>query len=141
MNDVTFAAHLAALHNAAFDTQRAWSEAEFHDLLANKHCHAISDPHGFSLIRVIADEAELLTLAVHREKQNRGLGRTLLDQTIAAAATHGATKMFLEVAADNTPAICLYTSSGFATVGKRPQYYARSNAAPVDALVMARALT
>lgn len=141
MNDTMSAAHLAALHKAAFDTRRAWSKAEFQDLLTKKHCHAISDSNGFSLIRVVADEAELLTLAVHPEKQNRGLGRTLLDKTIAMAATHGAAKMFLEVAADNTPAIRLYTSSGFATVGKRSQYYARSNAASVDALVMARALT
>lgn len=141
MNDAISAAHLATLHNAAFEAQRAWSEAEFQDLLANNNCHVFSDRYGFSLIRVVADEAELLTLAVHPEKQNGGLGRRLLDQTIAVASTHGAAEMFLEVAADNTPAIRLYTSSGFATVGKRPQYYARSNTAPVDALVMARALT
>ncbi len=141
MSHTMSAAHLATLHSAAFDTQRAWSAAEFRDLLADKHCHAISDRHGFSLIRVIVDEAELLTLAVHPEQQKTGLGRSLLQQTIALATARGATKMFLEVAADNTPAIRLYVASGFAAVGNRPHYYARNNTAPVDALVMSRALT
>lgn len=141
MNDTLSAAHLAALHDAAFDTERAWSEAEFQDLLANKHCHVTLDPHGFSLVRVVADEAELLTLAVHPTRQRKGLGGALLDKAVALAATHGATKMFLEVAADNTPAIRLYTSRRFAEVGNRPRYYARDNTAPADALVMARALT
>lgn len=140
MSHFTSAAYLATLHGAAFDTERAWTAAEFRDLLASKHCHAITDRHGFSLIRVIVDEAELLTLAVHPEQQNKGLGRSLLQQTIALAATLGATKMFLEVATDNAPAIRLYAASGFAEVGNRPRYYGRSNTAPVDALVMSRVL-
>ncbi|MEP5089479.1 MAG: GNAT family N-acetyltransferase, partial [Paracoccaceae bacterium] len=110
-------------------------------LLASEYCHAISVQHGFSLVRVIATEAELLTLAVQPLNQKKGLGRGLLEQTVALAVSLGAKKIFLEVAADNVPAIGLYTSSGFDVIGRRPRYYPRTNSTPIEALVMSRALS
>lgn len=141
MNDAPSAAQLARFHAVAFHDQRPWSETEFQGLLANKHCHLVSEPHGFALIRVIADEAELLTISVDPQKQKSGRGRALLERAIALATTLGAEKIFLEVAADNHAAIHLYATSGFSTVGKRSGYYVRANATPVDAVVMSRALT
>ena len=41
-------------------------------------------PLGFSLVRTIADEAELLLLAVVPAVQRRGIGQALLDDFIAA---------------------------------------------------------
>jgi ribosomal-protein-alanine N-acetyltransferase len=63
-----------------------------------------------------------------------GLGRVLLA---AAIARLGDGEMFLEVAADNAPAIGLYQSAGFIQAGVRCGYYARSGGA-VDALVLKR---
>jgi ribosomal-protein-alanine N-acetyltransferase len=140
MTQFASAAHLAALHRSAFVTQRPWSESEFHNLLATTHCHAVATPHGFALIRVIADECELLTLAVHPDHRNAGLGGDLLNRAIAAAVQSGAADMFLEVAADNDAALSLYTNAGFEKVGARPRYYARTEAESVDAVLMARKL-
>lgn len=133
-------AHLAMLHRAAFIQDRAWSEDEFANLLATPHCHVLADPNGFALIRVIADEAELLTIAVHPDHRRTGLGKSLLTQSMSKAADQGAFELFLEVAADNKAALALYQSTGFAQVGLRPGYYAREERAPVDALLLSRPL-
>ncbi len=95
------------------------------------------DSAGFLLGRILAGEAEVLTLAVHPDARRRGIGRDLLARFLARAAAGGAARAFLEVAEDNPGALALYAAAGFAAVGRRRGY-----AAPgVDALVMARDLT
>jgi ribosomal-protein-alanine N-acetyltransferase len=132
--------HLAMLHRAAFTQDRAWDADEFANLLATPHCHVIAESNGFALIRVIADEAELLTIAVHPEHRRAGLGKSLLIRSMAKATDLGAFELFLEVAADNAGAMALYHSTGFAQVGLRPGYYARAGVDPVDALLLSRPL-
>ncbi len=92
---------------------------------------------GFILCRVVADEAEILTLAVRSEARRRGLARALVDAANEAARLRGATRLFLEVAEDNTAAIELYRRSGFASVGRRRRYYPLPDGSAVDALVLA----
>lgn len=131
---------LGALHRAAFVQDRPWSAAEFHDLLVSPHVTLITDPHGFALCRTVAGEAELLTLAVDPAHQRQGIARRLcatwLDGLIGKADT-----AFLEVAADNHPALKLYNALGFCETGRRVAYYLRRNAQPVDAIVMRHDLT
>jgi len=95
---------------------------------------------GFLLARAIAGEAEILTLAVDPTHRRSGVARALVEAAAATAVTAGAEAMFLEVAADNQAAIGLYRSTGFEQVGSRKDYYARPGAAPIDALVLRRAL-
>jgi len=52
----------------------------------------------------------------------------------------GATRLFLEVAADNQPALGLYAKLGFTEVGRRNAYYERAGADPVAALQLAKHL-
>ena len=68
------AAEMADVHAAAFTTPRPWSEAEIADLLASPLCFALTEPGGFLLGRVVAGEAELLTIAVAPDARRRGLG-------------------------------------------------------------------
>lgn len=79
-------------------------------------------PIGFSLVRAVADEAELLLLAVDPAEQRRGVGQALLDEFIAGALAGGAHRLHLEVR-DGNPAIELYRASGFSTAGRRRNYY------------------
>ena len=95
---------------------------------------------GFILCRSIAGEAEILTLAVDPARRRRGAGRALVEAAAGMAATLGAEEMFLEVAVDNPAALALYEAAGFARVGRRPGYYARTDGADVDAVVMRREL-
>ncbi|MDP1914459.1 ribosomal protein S18-alanine N-acetyltransferase [Brevundimonas sp.] len=129
------AARLADIHTAAFPAP--WDAAAFESLLTQRGVFVIEEPEGFILLRAVADEAEILTLAVRPETRRRGLGARLVREGGAAAAGRGATRLFLEVADDNTAALALYARAGFAEAGRRPGYYARPGGGEQDALILA----
>ncbi len=131
---------LAHLHARVFTTPRPWTEAEFAGLLAQPSTFLLHEPGGFLLARVIADEAELLTLATDPAQRRQGIARRLVAGFVAKAATLGATSAFLEVAEDNTPARALYTQTGFAEVGRRRRYFTTPEGRSIDALILRRAL-
>lgn len=131
---------LAFLYRAAFPQSRPWTEQEFSDLLASPWVQLFGDQDGFALIRRIDTEAELLTIAIHPDRQRQGQGRALMLHWHAALASAGANAAFLEVAADNLPALGLYRSLGYAETGRRKRYYTRLQGPAVDAILMARSL-
>ncbi len=134
MTTVT-AARLADLHAGAFSAP--WDAAAFEALLGQAGVVAIEAREGFILLRAVADEAEILTLAVDPVARRQGLGARLVQQGATAAAALGATRLFLEVADDNLPALALYTRAGFTEAGRRPGYYARPDGGRQDALILA----
>lgn len=132
---------MAAIHRAAMPPDRPWSETEIADILATKGAFALTTPSGFAIGRAVADEAELLTLAVAPEHQRRGVGQRLLADFDTEARLRGAGTAFLEVAADNAPAIGLYGRNGWVRSGRRNAYYARDAGVHVDALIFHKTLT
>ena len=92
-------------------------------------------PAGFSLVRAVADEAELLLLAVAPDDQGNGIGKALLDQFVEAARSQGARKLHLEVR-DGNPAISLYLSAGFVPAGRRRNYYHGPEGDAFDAVTL-----
>ncbi|MBL8562090.1 MAG: GNAT family N-acetyltransferase [Gemmobacter sp.] len=132
---------MAALHARCFTTPRPWSAAEFATLRADPLCFALTEPDGLLWGRAVAGEAELLTLAVAPEARRQGIAARLLAGFLAQAAARQAETAFLEVAADNAPALALYQRGGFAAAGRRRGYYRRPDGAALDALVMTRALS
>jgi len=133
------AARLAALHATAFPTP--WGVAAFEALLDQDGVFALEATDGFILMRAVADEAEILTLAVRPAARRQGLAARLLTECATAAAARSATRLFLEVAADNAGALALYGGAGFALAGRRPGYYARPGGGHEDALILALNLT
>jgi ribosomal-protein-alanine N-acetyltransferase len=131
---------LARLHARCFTTPRPWSAAELRAFLQDPLCLALIEPQGFLIGRAVADEAELLTLAVDPDARRQGVARRLMAGFLAQARARGATSVFLEVAADNAPAIALYLASGFSRVACRRGYYRASEGPAVDALIMAQTL-
>jgi len=131
---------LAALHARSFTTPRPWAAAEFETLLASPGAFVLGDAAGFVMGRVIAGEAELLTIAVAPEGRRRGTGRALLARFEDEARARGAEDAFLEVAADNTAACTLYLSAGYAQAGQRKGYYQAPDGTRIDALVLRKAL-
>ena len=92
-------------------------------------------PAGFSLVRSIADEAELLLLAVTADEQRRGIGQALLDYFIDTARSQGARKLHLEVR-DGNPAVGLYRGAGFVPAGRRRNYYHGPQGEAFDAVTL-----
>ena len=134
--DLAEAAHL---HAEALDT--GWTE---HDLR-----RAIEDPAflvwisnddgrltGLIAARVVADDAELLSLVVDSRDRGRGIGRALCETMLASVSGRGVRRVFLEVAEDNVPAVALYGRLGFIPTGRRRGYYTRPDQIAVDAVTM-----
>jgi ribosomal-protein-alanine N-acetyltransferase len=94
---------------------------------------------GFSLSRSVADEAELLLLAVLPERYREGIGSRLLEDFIDRARSDGLARVHLEVR-DGNPATAMYRAAGFKQVGRRPNYYHGTDGLRFDALSYARDL-
>ncbi|MGB7241188.1 MAG: ribosomal protein S18-alanine N-acetyltransferase [Sulfitobacter sp.] len=131
---------MAAIHKAAFTSDRPWNAAEFSDLAKLPGTQAVTHRFGFAMFRQVLDEVELLTLAVDPAVQRQGIARSLMVDWMAQAAQNGATSAFLEVAADNIAALSLYHSLGFQKIATRPDYYNRRARPPVDAIILQIAL-
>jgi ribosomal-protein-alanine N-acetyltransferase len=132
---------IAALHAASF--RRGWSDGEVEQLLFDPHVVAdrISVGRrlaGFIISRWAADEAEILSIAVEQRQQGRGLGYRLLRRNLQRLAGLGVRAVFLEVGAENDPALRLYERIGFEQVGKRERYYGSEIALDSTALVLRR---
>jgi [ribosomal protein S18]-alanine N-acetyltransferase len=134
------AARLGPIERASFSDP--WSEAAFREALAT--------PIGFGFIaeeqgvlrgyligRLVAEEAEILNLAVDAAARRRGIGSALLDAALEYCAERGGAEVFLEVRHSNAAAQQLYLAAGFRVVGVRPSYYRRPTE---DALVLRRAV-
>ncbi len=83
---------------------------------------------GYVLTWHVLGEAEILDLTVDPAARRSGWGRRL----VAAVQSNGASIIWLDVAADNGPALALYRDLGFVEASRRPAYYASG----ADALVM-----
>lgn len=125
---------LARLHALSFTTPRPWSSAEFTDLLVRGFL--LTEGDAFLLGRVIADEAELLTIAVPPSQRGKGAAKRLVAAFLDQSRLRGATSAFLEVAQDNAPARHIYAQAGFAESGGRRGYYRSPEGRYIDAIVM-----
>ena len=138
------APELAEIHAGAFGHD--WSAEEMAALLREDNVFGIVARRanlfgskslvGFVLIRMAADEAEVLTIAVDPRQRGRGHGRALLDAAFRQLYRDRIAAIFLEVDGGNRPAVRLYQRLGFVTVGERKGYYRDGTAAGATALVM-----
>ncbi len=94
-----------------------------------------ADAQACAILRIIADEAELLTLAVLPDARRQGLGTKLLAACLSEAAQADAVRLHLEVGASNAAARALYARAGFAETGRRAGYF-RAAGGREDAVLM-----
>jgi ribosomal-protein-alanine N-acetyltransferase len=135
---------IAELHAQLFPT--AWDTDAIQALIEHPASLALvavrprREIVGFIIAHIAADEAEILTIGVAPDCQRHGIGRQLVEGTMRAAARSEARRLFLDVAAGNTPARALYQACGFAEVGRRKAYYTLPGGARDDSLQLARDL-
>ncbi len=136
---------LSVLHRRAFSGPegrwgRGWSAKEILSLANSPGALLLAAgptvaPRGLALIRVAADEAELLTIATDPTARRGGIARSLLKATQNNLRDMDVSVVFLEVGSKNSAAIALYTSVGFQQVAIRADYYAFSDGERDDALI------
>lgn len=128
---------------AAFDPRfgEAWTASQLAAVLGGagawlRIARVGEEACGFAVTRAVGDEAELLLIAVARDKQGRGIGRGLLQAVAADARSRGVHRLFLEMRAGNK-AEAMYRAAGFAQVGHRARYYRGRDGETYDALTFA----
>jgi ribosomal-protein-alanine N-acetyltransferase len=129
-------AALSEVHGTSFF--ESWSAPSLRSSLSATGSFAFieGDLDGFILARTVADEAEILTLAVRPERRRLGIGRALVMAALEHALAAGAARAFLEVGKTNGAARALYESLGFSCVGERRGYYGERSERPEDALTL-----
>jgi ribosomal-protein-alanine acetyltransferase len=88
---------------------------------------------GYVVTAAAGDVVDLQRVAVHPDHRRRGLARQLLTTAVQQA---DATRMLLEVSADNAAALAFYAAEGFTEIARRDRYYRDGS----DAVVMERVL-
>ncbi len=117
-----------------------WPRSSFLLLFGNTAWVAESEGRviGYLFARTVADEAEVLNLAVHPRYRRFGVARALLGHAMESFRAAGARQVYLEVRETNADARNFYRNSGFVERGRRRQYYEHP---PEDAIVMGRPIT
>src|SRR5690348_9470742 len=90
---------------------------------------------GLVVFRIIADEAEILNLAVEPRRRRRGIASRLIEDALATCKAAGVETIFLEVRESNQAARNLYARIGFTENTRRRKYYRQPSE---DALVLKR---
>ena len=120
-----------------------WSRESYLELLRESGALGLVWEHsgavvGFLIGRVVADQAEVLNLAVQENCRRRGGATALLLAALENFRARGAHSVYLEVRQSNDPAIAFYLKHGFTISGRRRAYYS----VPLeDAVVMSKKLT
>jgi len=89
---------------------------------------------GFICFRNIAEESELLNLAVHPHYRRLGVGRKLMQFYIDFSSQRGVKTFYLEANSSNERAIRLYQHFSYQSFGMRKKFYQKR----FDALLMTK---
>lgn len=118
---------------AVLDIERAsfplpWQEAFFLAELRNPRSLflvAVQEGQviGYLCCWLVADEVQILRVAVHPANRQQRIGKALLLATLAEARQEGARSASLEVRKSNLPALAFYLGLGFREVATRQRYY------------------
>lgn len=126
---------LAALE-ARCDGAAKWGERAYRDAQSNGivgwAVQRDSEISGFILVRVAADEMEILNLAVAQELRRQRIASGLLARAVEEAKQAGVKQIHLEVREANAAARKFYSSAGFTEHGRRKNYYSQ----PVEDAVL-----
>ena len=120
-----------------------WSRQSFEEELKSPHSYCFSLKQrknemtlviGFICFRIVEAESEILTLAIHPQVRQKGLGKHLMRFYIDFCEHRRVRTFYLETGVSNEPAIRLYRSMGYQSERIRKNFYKGTE----DALLMVR---
>lgn len=94
---------------------------------------------GFAICRAVADEEELMMIAVDPQYRKLGIAASLLQKITERAEAANIEVIFLEVRSNN-PAQSIYKKQGFEKIGVRAAYYTGANKVKYDAITYRKLL-
>ncbi|MHB8413325.1 MAG: ribosomal protein S18-alanine N-acetyltransferase [Candidatus Acidiferrales bacterium] len=119
-----------------------WSRTDYEALARGAEpCFVAKDGArvvGFLMARKLADEMEILNLAVHPAARRQRFASRLLHQAMDWDANNKIGKVHLEVRASNAAARAFYERHGFRATGIRANYYRDPDE---DAVLLTAAMT
>ena len=134
---------LADIYSQAFKgtPEQQWGQKELKELFSINGTISFvvckeGEPVGFALLRIIADEGEIITFCILPKWCNNGYATALLERIIDTMQARSIKRLFLEVRENNEAAIKLYKKCNFNIIGRRKGYYSNHQAKKIDALVM-----
>lgn len=116
-------ADIFLIEQSCFSTP--WTEQSISDSVESDSnyfniAYADGNPAGYMSMQLAAGEGDIMRVAVLPEYRRLGVGRALLNECFASTKPD---VVFLDVRENNIPAIKLYESLGFKSVGLRKNYY------------------
>ncbi len=114
----------------------SWSRESYEELCESEGFLAFVSERagsvsGFVVGRRVADEGEILNVAVRRENRRKGEGQALLSAVLEQLHRQGVRRVYLEVRESNETGITFYQEQAFAKTGRRPGYYREPEEAAV----------
>ena len=137
------AREISTLHAKCFN--REWGTAEIANLIEQDNVLCIiakevgkpkAAPLAFAMVRMAADEAEILSIGVDPSERRTGIATKIMDEITRRLHAERTKMLFLEVDLANQPAVNLYKQLRFKSIAERPSYYQHDNGEQSAALVM-----
>lgn len=121
------AAVITAIGAACF-TEEAWREETVRRDMSLPHSLYFIDEEegraeGYSCFWFVADEAQLVNIAVLPEARRKGIASALMEAGMEEAMRRGMASLFLEVRTGNLPAQALYRRHGMTVKALRKGVY------------------
>ncbi len=134
------------IHPQAYDIfclsriSNTWSFDNFSKSLSGPYSYISADEGravtGFVIANPVLDELEIEDICISSRHRNCGIASALLHNLITKAQANKMTRILLEVAETNTPALALYRKFNFNQDGVRKHYYKPDNQRAIDAILM-----
>ena len=111
------------------------------DIKNKNYCYLVAKNNekkivGYIGISYVLDEADIISIVVHKDYTKNGIATLLLQEIFKFAKDNNIQKLMLEVRNSNIPAQKLYEKHGFKQITIRKNYYDNSE----DALIYEKEL-
>lgn len=104
----------------------AWEEEMFIEEIEKQYAYVLEIKNkiiGYVCGWKLLDEFNITNIAIAKEFQRNGFGKTLVQFIMSKLLDEKCFKFFLEVRESNHAAIKLYEKMGFNVIGSRKKYY------------------